>query len=371
MIEETTKRQPKYRLVERELLSMINDGKVGVGQQVPTEHSISQKYAVSRFTVRKAIENLEQKGYVTRTPGRGTFVTNWRIAQTRHRVLRKDIALIAVDSSADGDADDSWTVRSLHAAADEAEHKGYHITFCGVTREQILRGQMPLAIRERTVNGGIIDGYITDRVMKRLLEYELPYMLLGSHVDYHVPAVDFDIEDMNYKITTALLDLNHGPVWYISDEPDKQVVYMQQLYRGYKRGIFEYPGRAQVLRGIICKASECRYVVRQMAGSAEKRHCLIVATQGHLRAILRHIKAEGISREDLLIVGIGRYHSGWPLSREEMMFCDVRPDELAREAVRELIDSSDNGREPIKGRKFRLRIEKADDAVRPLRFEWK
>src|SRR5947209_17334477 len=52
-----------------------------VGQAIPSERQLSQELAVSRLTVRAAIDELVRDGRLARRHGSGTFVTEPKIAQ--------------------------------------------------------------------------------------------------------------------------------------------------------------------------------------------------------------------------------------------------------------------------------------------------
>ena len=234
VVESPRARKPKYRIIEADLLSMIRDGRVKVGEQVPTESIITSKYNVSRFTVRKAIENLERAGYVDRNAGRGTFVANWRSRQADQMVLRKDLAMIYVDGDPKKEMDDSWGMRTLRVMSEEAEKFDYHVTFCGVDHNEINKGNIPLAIREKTVRGGIIDGELRQTLIERFTEKDMPLLILGSHDDYGIPSVTHDIKGMACSLTHELVNLNHGPVWYVAEQSNPAIIYMNSIYDGYK-----------------------------------------------------------------------------------------------------------------------------------------
>lgn len=69
---------PKYREVEEDLRYKILFGHWKPGDQILTEDELCKTYGVSRITVRKAIHELENAGYLYRQSGKGTFVTDWQ-----------------------------------------------------------------------------------------------------------------------------------------------------------------------------------------------------------------------------------------------------------------------------------------------------
>ncbi len=63
------------RQVVREILTGIEAGKLARDNgMLPSETELSQRYDVSRATIREALTQLEQRGVVTRRHGVGTFV---------------------------------------------------------------------------------------------------------------------------------------------------------------------------------------------------------------------------------------------------------------------------------------------------------
>lgn len=63
----------KY-LAVRAYLTELVAGELGVGDAVPSERSLTEKFGVSRMTVRQAIDALVTEGVLERVQGRGTFV---------------------------------------------------------------------------------------------------------------------------------------------------------------------------------------------------------------------------------------------------------------------------------------------------------
>ena len=66
--------KPKYLQIYEQIYKNIETGFYQPGAKLPSEKELSQNYAVSRITSKKALEMLADQGYIVRQPGRGSFV---------------------------------------------------------------------------------------------------------------------------------------------------------------------------------------------------------------------------------------------------------------------------------------------------------
>lgn len=66
--------------------------------KLPSENEIAQNYGVSRVTVRKVLDELEQEGLIIRIHGRGTFVNSVATQMNVSLIPAKDYAQIIKDS---------------------------------------------------------------------------------------------------------------------------------------------------------------------------------------------------------------------------------------------------------------------------------
>ncbi|MGH3556206.1 MAG: GntR family transcriptional regulator [Mycobacterium sp.] len=64
----------RYLQVARTLRKEIVDGVYPVGSQLPTEHQLCERFAVSRYTVREALRRLRDDNLVASRPRAGTLV---------------------------------------------------------------------------------------------------------------------------------------------------------------------------------------------------------------------------------------------------------------------------------------------------------
>jgi DNA-binding GntR family transcriptional regulator len=63
-----------YAEIEAALRDDILSGRQAVGSCLPPEHDLARRFAASRFTVRRALSGLRERGLVEPRPGLGTFV---------------------------------------------------------------------------------------------------------------------------------------------------------------------------------------------------------------------------------------------------------------------------------------------------------
>lgn len=75
---------PLYRQLANIIKEGIEIGEYKPDSQIPTESVLSQKYNISRITVRKALEELTDEGLLVRKQGKGTFVHTGESIQSNY-----------------------------------------------------------------------------------------------------------------------------------------------------------------------------------------------------------------------------------------------------------------------------------------------
>jgi GntR family transcriptional regulator len=68
-----------YGQIAAQLRDDIDGGCFSVGARLPSEHELTERFNVSRVTVRQAIAHLLVDGYVIRKQGKGTFVAGPKV----------------------------------------------------------------------------------------------------------------------------------------------------------------------------------------------------------------------------------------------------------------------------------------------------
>ncbi|MFJ9382736.1 GntR family transcriptional regulator [Peribacillus sp. NPDC101481] len=70
---------PIYHQLEEEIKGAIQNLELVPGEMIPSEKEYTEKYGISRMTVRQAISNLVNGGYLYRQRGKGTFVAQQKL----------------------------------------------------------------------------------------------------------------------------------------------------------------------------------------------------------------------------------------------------------------------------------------------------
>ena len=79
---------PAYRIVYEAIEKQIVTGRLGAGDQLPTETDLAEQFGLARHTVREGLRLLEESGLVSREGGRRLFVKAPHYAELAPRVSR-------------------------------------------------------------------------------------------------------------------------------------------------------------------------------------------------------------------------------------------------------------------------------------------
>ena len=79
---------PVYFQLQKKLQQEIEDGRWGPGHAIPPERALAESHHLSIGTVKKAILNLVNEGYLYRIQGKGTFVAGMTLQPESLRYYR-------------------------------------------------------------------------------------------------------------------------------------------------------------------------------------------------------------------------------------------------------------------------------------------
>ncbi len=222
---------PLYARVEAALAQEIAQGQLESGSQLPPEDQLIARFAVSRTTVRKAIENLVARGLVEIRRGKGTFVTQPKITQALTELTGFAEDMVVLGRKPSSRLLDKQIVQADETVAEHLELiPGTHVY--RIERVRLADGipmsfdetYLPLDIGEKVVSNDLDVEPIFDLLEKK---YALPLI----EARYQLEAVIADT-----RVAAALQIEEGAPIFliertsYTSDQ--KPVDYEKLYYRG-------------------------------------------------------------------------------------------------------------------------------------------
>ncbi len=75
-----------YYQVERQIRKQIENGELNAGDFIPSEAELMETFNVSRITIRKALERLEEDGIIIKKRGSKSIVSN-HVSRNRESVI--------------------------------------------------------------------------------------------------------------------------------------------------------------------------------------------------------------------------------------------------------------------------------------------
>ena len=202
---------PKYFQLREILLDLV-ETELGVDQAIPSERELSQRYGLSRMTVRQAVDHLVSEGRLYRVQGKGTFVARPKIEMP----LR--LASFTEDMQARGlvpgsrDLDRRTAPASAHLARALGIEPGDAVHV--IERLRTADG-LPMAVERshipRAVAPGLADESLADRSLYDLLAQKFGVLLDSGEQTIEAGIVDpADVHDSLQDWRCAMLDIDRS-----------------------------------------------------------------------------------------------------------------------------------------------------------------
>lgn len=242
-----------YARIEETIAAEIAQGEYRPGDQLPTEDALLHRFQVSRITVRRAIQNLVNRGLLEIRRGLGTFVLSPRIEAE----LTKLTGFVEDMNAAGRRA----TARVISKGAVAASARV-------AERLQLARGTKVMQIkRVRLANGTPIcfdETYLPLSLGKRIVHKDLrlnPIFTLLEE-EYGVPLVEADYQLESVSATEGIADVLQvkvgSPIFQIERTSmttgNQPVDYEVLSYRGdlirFTTKLLRHPGNSPATQAL-------------------------------------------------------------------------------------------------------------------------
>lgn len=173
---------PIYYQLEQYIKEKIEKGEWRPGEIIPSEREWAETYDISRMTVRQAVNNLVNDGYLVRRRGKGTFVAAKKIEQPL-----KGLTSFSEDMRARGMEPGTIVLRFETVPASEKLAEGLGVTkgddLYEVRRLRLADG-LPMALETLYIPVHLVPGLTRDVVSGSVYEFieKETGLIIGSAV---------------------------------------------------------------------------------------------------------------------------------------------------------------------------------------------
>lgn len=224
----------KYVDICEDLRDRILAVKIKPGDKLPSENMLSEQYGVSRQTVRKALEILQNEGYIYAEHGRGTFCSELM----RHRRQSKNIAVITTYLS------DYIFPRVIGGIDRILTKNGYSILLKNTRNSRSMEAKCLEELLQKDIDGLIIEPSKSQIMCRHtnlygMLDfYQIPYVFIqGSYAQMREkPHILMDDCRGGYLVTEHLIARGRRNIVGMFKSDDTQG---QQRHKGYVQALQE------------------------------------------------------------------------------------------------------------------------------------
>ena len=173
----------KYQNLKDYLIAKIRSGGLAGSGRLDSEPQLCERFSLSRNTIRQAIQELENEGYVYRIHGKGTFIRNATPVNSRK------IALMIYDTAYMAHPVTGGLIRGID---ETLSRNGYILDILASKRSFHDENLMRLA---ESYAGFLIGTYQLDELMLAELEkISLPHLFVKNYPmnhDVHAARINF------------------------------------------------------------------------------------------------------------------------------------------------------------------------------------
>lgn len=206
---------PLYKEIYNDLKKSIENSVYPVATQLPTDSQLTEKYGVSKITIKKAMDLLKKDNLISRKPRKGTFVISRSTSGTQESTQNK-IVTIGVIITDFNEYFGNELLKSMIDHNHETINCIIKISKGDSEKEETLINQLI----SQGVDGLVLIPASSDYFSSKLLELissNFPLVLVDRMMD-QIPACNVSIDNKSaaYDLTKHLIDSGHRQIGIIT-----------------------------------------------------------------------------------------------------------------------------------------------------------
>jgi GntR family transcriptional regulator, arabinose operon transcriptional repressor len=221
----------QYQVIIDAIKSKILSGEYNVAEKIPTESVLQEMYNVSRHTVRKAIFELSNEGFLRSEKGSGTYVSNEYQSVTGRNSNNKTIGVITTYIS-------DYIFPSIIRGIEGRLKTDNYSLLLASTNNDVEQEKKAL---EMMLSYGV-DGLIVEPTKSNLYnpniayylsfkEQDIPFIMINAYYEeLDVPFLALDDVQSSYLATKELISNGHAHIGLISKTDDLQGKFRMKGY---------------------------------------------------------------------------------------------------------------------------------------------
>ncbi|MGG3311093.1 GntR family transcriptional regulator [Paenibacillus lautus] len=246
----STERIPLYQRVQEYIRNLITSKVLKIGDRIPTEKELMERFGVSKITVVNALAGLVNERIITRVPGKGTFVSEpeYEMPETSPKIAVKPIHKTSGEMGTRliglimPSIYDYFTIRLIQGIQQALNENGYR---CVIYLSEGNLDKEKEAIKTCSKIG--VEGLLIFPVDEELFNEEILSMKFAGFpfvlIDRYLPGVEthYIASDGRLGVNMAvnyLWELGHREIAICSDSPI-QTVTVQERIDGYMNAFKE------------------------------------------------------------------------------------------------------------------------------------
>ena len=210
---QNNRKETLYQMIINSILIDIETGKLKAGDQIPTEEKLSEIFQVSRITSIRAVKELEYRGIVSRTKGKGTFINEFH---KHNRLQVKNIKILSTILPFNADTG-LGIMRGIEKACKQTV---YSATFHNSRDEGKDEEEILIDLLEKDIEGIIIypqSELNSLEIYSKFLIKRMPIVFLDRRIQGIVsPCIASNNFQGGYDITNFLISQGHIQIAFVS-----------------------------------------------------------------------------------------------------------------------------------------------------------
>ena len=301
-----------YASVKAALKEKIHAGVYGAGELLPSEKELSAQFDVSLITVRRALEELREEGYVRKIKGKGTIVNEFIRLAGGNKTNKLAVLDIMFESQteplyppapfgAEYNAN-NWKT-TIYNSIFEAVRERYNLFVCSYTKRELLRQY------ETTILSGIDIIFIINFYDKEIIDFlheKKKLVVVYNNFDkaMKVCSVNSNERQQCSALVEAFIRDGHRQIAAIHGDPafsesiERSMGYQEAMF---KNGLMPEPG---LVKWGNMTAESGYFLTKQILDGGRKPTALICVNDNVAAGAVMALGEYGLScPEDVLVAG--------------------------------------------------------------------